>query len=138
MAMKKTVRGKRTNVSRMMRFFYATKNKLRDSTDFVKKQQSDLLGLFRQAKTSTKVIVVSFIVGVILLGVMSLSHSVTTISDKQSELDDLDRQIAEQQKINDDLDYKLNGDLADLYEEAAREKLDMVYPNEQEFINNGR
>ena len=136
MAMKKTIRRNGADEGRALRLFRAIKKKLHDSTSFVKRQQSDLFRVFIYAKTSTKVVVVSVILAAFVLGIVSISHSLTSISDKQKEYDELERMIIAQREKNEYAEKEFDGNLDEYIEEIAREKLDMVYPDEQEFINN--
>lgn len=132
MSIKKTVRRKTVSKDG---FLHKAKKKLRSSTNFVLKQQSELVRAFNYAKTSTKVVLVSLFIGLFLFGIVSITRSLTSISDKRAELDDIERKIATQQKLNKELENELKGDLDALFEEKAREQ-EMIYPDEQVFINN--
>ena len=112
-----------------------TKKKLHKSTDFVKRQQFELLQIFRSFKTSTKVVVTSIFFGVFLLVIISVTHSISSISEKQKKLDDIEAQIKLQQQINEDVENEIKGDMDEIMERLAREKLEMLYPGEEVFIN---
>lgn len=132
MAMKKEVHRRQMNKGGLIG---KAKKKLRQSTDFVKTQQFELLQIFGGFKTSTKVVVASMVFGVFLFFIFSITHSLTSISDKQKTLDELDRQIKAQQIANENLEEELKGNMDEIIEGLAREKLDMIYPDEEIFIN---
>ena len=131
MAIKKAVRRRRESGGQWSR----AKKKLRKSTDFVRRQQFGLLQIFRSFKTSTKVVVTSIFFGVFLFGIISITHSLNSISEKQKRIDELDEQIRLQQIANEEIDNQLKGDMDELIERLAREKLDWVYPDEEFYIN---
>jgi len=131
MAIKKAVRRRRESGGQWSR----AKKKLRKSTDFVRRQQFGLLQIFRSFKTSTKVVVTSIFFGVFLFGIISITHSLNSISEKQKRIDELDEQIRLQQIANEEIDNQLKGDMDELIERLAREKLDWVYPDEEIYIN---
>ena len=131
MAIKKAVRRRRESGGQWSR----AKKKLRKSTDFVRRQQFELLQIFRSFKTSTKVVVTSIFFGVFLFGIISITHSLNSISEKQKRIDELDEQIRLQQIANEEIDNQLKGDMDELIERLAREKLDWVYPDAEIYIN---
>ena len=131
MAIKKAVRRRRESGGQWSR----AKKKLRKSTDFVRRQQFGLLQIFRSFKTSTKVVVTSIFFGVFLFGIISITRSLNSISEKQKRIDELDEQIRLQQIANEEIDNQLKGDMDELIERLAREKLDWVYPDEEIYIN---
>ena len=131
MAIKKAVRRRRESGGQWSR----AKKKLRKSTDFVRRQQFGLLQIFRSFKTSTKVVVTSIFFGVFLFGIISITHSLNSISEKQKRIDELDEQIRLQQIANEEIDNQLKGEMDELIERLAREKLDWVYPDEEIYIN---
>lgn len=111
------------------------KKKLRESTGFVKRQQFEWLQIFKSAKTSTKVVVTSVILGVFLFVVVSVTHSLNSISEKKKAIEEIERQIEIQQRLNEEIENELKGNMDEIIEGRARE-LDMVYPDEEVFINN--
>lgn len=115
-----------------------TKKKLQNSTDFVKTQQSELFQIFKNYKTGTKVVAISVVFGVFLFFIFSMTGSLHSISEKQQKLDELDRQIKLQQEANEEIEMLLQGDMDEVMERLAREKLEMVYPDEEIYINNAR
>lgn len=115
-----------------------TKKKLQNSTDFVKTQQSELFQIFKNYKTGTKVVAISVVFGVFLFFIFSMAGSLHSISEKQQKLDELDRQIKLQQEANEEIEMLLQGDMDEVMERLAREKLEMVYPDEEIYINNAR
>ena len=115
-----------------------TKKKLQNSTDFVKTQQSELFQIFKNYKRGTKVVAISVVFGVFLFFIFSMTGSLHSISEKQQKLDELDRQIKLQQEANEEIEMLLQGDMDEVMERLAREKLEMVYPDEEIYINNAR
>ncbi len=116
-------------------FFQAALNVCRSSTDFVKTQQTDLMQSFKFAKTSTKLVIVTVVVAALLFGTITAASSVNSISKKERVLAELDQQIAAQEAENQRIQDQLTGNFDDYIEAEAREKHDMVYPDEQVFIN---
>lgn len=113
----------------------SAKKKIIDSTDYIKDQQYGLIESFRSAKTTTKIVISVIAIAFLLIGTVSMTHSLRSISDKQKELARLDHEIALQKAENEEIEKGLQGDFDELVEDVAREKLDMVYPDEIIFIN---
>lgn len=113
-----------------------TKKKLHKSTDFVKRQHSELLLIFSEYKTTTKVVVASVLVGVFLFVLYSVTNSLNTLSGNQKTIDDLDREIELQIEKNDTIERQIKGDMDEIIERKAHEELNMVYPDEEIYINN--
>jgi len=111
------------------------KKKLQQSTYFVKKEQYELLQLFQSAQTGMKVFVTAIIIGFFIFGVISVARSLSSISEKQKAIEEIDRQIKIQQEENENLDNKMKGNMDEIMERLARERLDMVYPDEETYVN---
>ena len=63
-----------------------------------------------------------------------------SINRKKAELEEINRALAEQQLINDELRYELEGENTDsdeYAEKVARQELDYVKPGERIFYNVG-
>ena len=88
-----------------------------------------------RARTAAKLIVGTVIVAAIMIGTLSIANSLNSISKKEEILAQLDQQILDQTAENKKLEDELKGDLDQLIEAKAREKLDMVYPGEKIFYN---
>ena len=116
-------------------FFQAALNMCHSSTDFFKTQRTDLMQSFKFAKTSTKVVIISIVVAALLFGTITAAGSVNDISKKERILAELDQQIAAQEAENQSIQDQLTGNFDDYIESEARERLEMVYPDEQVYIN---
>ncbi len=109
--------------------------KIRHSTRSFKNQKDDFIYAVRSAGFGTKLIVGTVIVAAIMIGTLSIANSLNSISKKEEILAQLDQQILDQTAENKKLEDELKGDLDQLIEAKAREKLDMVYPGEKIFYN---
>ena len=114
----------------------SAKKKIIDSTEFVKDQQYGLVESFRGAKTTTKVFISVLVVVFLLVGTISVTHSLNSISEKEKEVARLDQEIALQKAENEKIENEIQGDYDQLVEDEAHENLEMVYPDEIIFVNN--
>ena len=111
------------------------KKTLNKATDFVKRQLCDLLQIFHNSNAGTKVVVSSVIAGIILIMFVSAVHTVTSKYNMEKEIEEIDRQILQQQEKNEEIENEFRGDMDEIMERLARERLGMIYPDEEEFIN---
>ena len=113
----------------------SAKKKIIDSTDYLKDQQYGLIESFRYAKTTTKIVISVIVIAFLLIGTVSMTHSINSISEKKKELSRLDNEIALQKAENEEIEKGLQGDFDEFVETEAHERLDMVYPDEIVFFN---
>ena len=132
--MKETKRVHKARQAQLSVWRYA-KKKIIDSTDYFKDQQYGLMESFRYAKTTTKIVISVVVFAFLLIGTISMTHSLKSISEKENELARLDNEIAVQKAENEKIEKGLQGDFDDLVEAEAHERLEMVYPDEIIFIN---
>ncbi len=116
-------------------YWRTARKKFRRSTDSFKNQKDDFISAFRSVGTGTKLIAGAVVVITIMVGTFSLASSLKSISEKEAELARIEQQIIEQTAENKKIEEEIKGDLDQLYEERARDNLDMVYPGEKIFYN---
>ena len=89
-------------------------------------------------KKNKKILRNVFIVAIIIYIVFVIINQQKTLNEYSQDTEDLTQQIASEEEKNDDLNQqKDNVNSLEFIEEMAREKLDMYYPNERVYINQG-
>ena len=116
-------------------FLLEAKEKLRDSRESFKAQQTDLFLSLKNAKASTKLIFGAIVLVILLVGIASTTHAYRSNMEKYQYLDELHRKIEAQEEANKKIDEDYKGNLDAYIEEQARIRLDMVYPDEEIYIN---
>ena len=111
------------------------KNLIKNLTHSFKTQKEDFFHSVNRAKFSTKLIVGAVIVVFVMIGVLSVTRSLASISAKEKTVAEYDAKINELKEDNEKLKADISGDMEQAIEDKAREELDMVYPGEQVFIN---
>lgn len=85
-----------------------------------------------------KIFVRLLIVIVGIYTIFTIFNQQKTLNQYSAESEDLSQQIAKEKETNKELnDQKDNVDSLDFIEQMAREKLDMYYPNEKVYIDQG-
>ena len=78
---------------------------------------------------------------IIIIGiyaVFTIFNQQKTLNQYSTESEDLSQQIAEEKETNQELNnQKDNVNSLEFIEQMAREKLDMYYPNERVYIDQG-
>ena len=78
------------------------------------------------------------ILGVSIYVIFTLVNQQKTLNQYTKNSDDLTAQIEEQKQYKEELAKKKDDvDSLDFIEQTAREKLDMYYPNEKIYVDNG-
>lgn len=78
------------------------------------------------------------ILGVAIYVIFTLENQQKTLNQYTKNSDDLTAQIEEQKQYKEELAKKKDDvDSLDFIEQTAREKLDMYYPNEKIYVDNG-
>lgn len=78
------------------------------------------------------------ILGVAIYVIFTLVNQQKTLNQYTKNSDDLTAQIEEQKQYKEELAKKKDDvDSLDFIEQTAREKLDMYYPNEKIYVDNG-
>ena len=78
------------------------------------------------------------ILGVSIYVIFTLVNQQKTLNQYTKKSDDLTAQIEAQKQYNEELAKKKDDvDSLDFIEQTAREKLDMYYPNEKIYVDNG-
>lgn len=68
----------------------------------------------------------------------TLYNQQITLNQYSKQSEELNEKIAEETKVNEDLNkQKDNVNSSEFIEQTAREKLDMYYPNERVYIDEG-
>ncbi len=89
-------------------------------------------------KKSKKILRNLFIIAIIIYVVFVLVNQQKTLNEYSKNAEELNEEIASEQETNDKLnEQKDNVDSLEFIEEMAREKLDMYYPNERVYIDQG-
>ena len=78
------------------------------------------------------------ILGVSIYVIFTLVNQQKTLNQYTKNSDDLTAQIEDQKQYKEELAKKKDDvDSLDFIEQTAREKLDMYYPNEKIYVDNG-
>ncbi len=89
-------------------------------------------------KKNKKILRNVFIVAIIIYIVFVIINQQKTLNEYSQDTEDLTQQIASEEEKNDDLNQqKDNVNSLEFIEEMAREKLDMYYPNERVYMDQG-
>ena len=89
-------------------------------------------------KKNKKILRNVFIVAIIIYIVFVIINQQKTLNEYSQDTEDLTQQIASEEEKNNDLNQqKDNVNSLEFIEEMAREKLDMYYPNERVYIDQG-
>ena len=88
---------------------------------------------FKKAGIFTKIIITCLVV----YAIVSLTTLRAKIAGAREEQAALREQIAQQQAVNDELDYAVkNSGNKDVIEDVARDELNMIYPDEMVYYAN--
>lgn len=130
MAIKKRINKSNTG------FWHEAGKKTRESKDYFFDHMNDLFLSISQAKIATKCILGAVVlVGLLMMG-FSMVHSYHSVSEKKQTLADMRQEISEQKIINEEMNDVPSGpELNDFVEQQARNRLDMIYPDEELYIN---
>ena len=89
-------------------------------------------------KKNKKILRNVFIVAIIIYIVFVIINQQKTLNEYSQDTEDLTQQIASEEEKNNDLNQqKDNVNSLEFIEEMAREKLDMYYPNERVYMDQG-
>ena len=89
-------------------------------------------------KKNKKILRNVFIIAVIIYIVFVFINQQKTLNEYSQNTEDLTQQIASEEEKNEDLNQqKDNVNSLEFIEEMAREKLDMYYPNERVYMDQG-
>ena len=89
-------------------------------------------------KKNKKILRNVFIVAIIIYIAFVIINQQKTLNGYNQDTEDLTQQIASEEEKNNDLNQqKDNVNSLEFIEEMAREKLDMYYPNERVYIDQG-
>ena len=89
-------------------------------------------------KKNKKILRNVFIIAVIIYIAFVFINQQKTLNEYSQNTEDLTQQIASEEEKNEDLNQqKDNVNSLDFIEEMAREKLDMYYPNERVYMDQG-
>jgi Septum formation initiator len=110
-------------------------NLFKNFSNSFKTQKEDFFHSVNKAKISTKLIAGAVIGVFVVIGVLSLAHSYSSISEMERIYEENNKKIQRQTEINKQLEDEMTDNLDQYIENKAREKLEMVYPGEQIFIN---
>ena len=89
-------------------------------------------------KKSKKILRNLFIIAIIIYIIFVLINQQKTLNEYSKNAEELSEEIASEQETNDKLnEQKDNVDSLEFIEEMAREKLDMYYPNERVYVDQG-
>lgn len=89
-------------------------------------------------KKSKKILRNLFIIAIIIYIIFVLINQQKTLNEYSKNAEELNEEIASEQETNDKLnEQKDNVDSLEFIEEMAREKLDMYYPNERVYVDQG-
>lgn len=100
----------------------------------VKKAQNKLnFDIFKKLSPAKLVILGGVLFVCIML--INVVQSQSSITEKERRLAELDREYAEQQMLNDEMQAALEESDEERMERVAREKLDFVLPGERVFVN---
>ena len=89
-------------------------------------------------KKNKKILRNVFIVAIIIYIAFVIINQQKTLNEYNQDTEDLTQQIASEEEKNNDLNQqKDNVNSLEFIEEMAREKLDMYYPNERVYIDQG-
>ncbi len=131
---------KRKSNSVRGKFFAAASNNLmaKKVASYIKRAKKRQMKYAQETQPlsfTTKAVLVIAAVVLSVAGIVSLTKSQISISEKEKALNSLNAQIAQQKNENENLEKKINGSLDDYIEDYARDKLDMVKPGERVYIN---
>lgn len=89
-------------------------------------------------KKNKKILRNVFIIAVIIYIAFVFINQQKTLNEYSQNTEDLTQQIASEEEKNEDLNQqKDNVNSLEFIEEMAREKLDMYYPNERVYMDQG-
>ena len=89
-------------------------------------------------KKNKKILRNVFIVAIIIYIAFVIINQQKTLNEYSQDTEDLTQQIASEEEKNNDLNQqKDNVNSLEFIEEMAREKLDMYYPNERVYMDQG-
>ncbi len=89
-------------------------------------------------KKNKKILRNIFIVAIFIYIVFVFINQQKTLNEYNNDTEELTQQIASEKATNEELNQKKDDvNSLDFIEEMAREKLDMYYPNERVYIDQG-
>ena len=89
-------------------------------------------------KKNKKILRNIFIIAIIIYIVFVFINQQKTLNEYSKNTEELQQQIATEKATNEELNQKKDDvNSLDFIEEMAREKLDMYYPNERVYVDNG-
>ena len=89
-------------------------------------------------KKNKKILRNIFIVAIFIYIVFVFINQQKTLNEYSNDTEELTQQIASEKATNEELNQKKDDvNSLDFIEEMAREKLDMYYPNERVYIDQG-
>ena len=89
-------------------------------------------------KKNKKILRNIFIIAIIVYVAFVFINQQNTLNDYNKDTEKLNQQIASEEATNEDLkQQKDNVNSLEFIEEMAREKLDMYYPNERVYMDQG-
>ena len=89
-------------------------------------------------KKNKKIIRNIFIIAIIIYIVFVFINQQKTLNEYSKNTEELNQQIATEKATNEELKQKKDDvNSLDFIEEMAREKLDMYYPNERVYVDQG-
>ena len=89
-------------------------------------------------KKNKKILRNIFIVAIFIYIVFVFINQQKTLDEYSNDTEELTQQIASEKATNEELNQKKDDvNSLDFIEEMAREKLDMYYPNERVYIDQG-
>ncbi len=89
-------------------------------------------------KKNKKILRNIFIIAIIIYIVFVFINQQKTLNEYSKNTEELQQQIATEKATNEELNQKKDDvNSLDFIEEMAREKLDMYYPNERVYVDQG-